>query len=91
MTLDGNRISQARLALGGVAAKPWRNPEAEHSLIGREAGAEAFAAAADLILAEAEPQSQNAFKIPLARKAIIRALKQAADGTSQTIADKRIQ
>ena len=43
------------------------------------------------MLAEAKPQSQNAFKIPLAKRAIVRALRQAADGTPQTIADKKIQ
>jgi xanthine dehydrogenase YagS FAD-binding subunit len=91
LQLDGDTIKVARIALGGVAHKPWRNTDAEAALSGKVPGPDAFAAAADIILADAEPQSQNAFKLPLARRAIIRALRQAADGTPQTIADKTIQ
>ena len=80
----------AGLALGGVAHKPWRNPEAERLLEGRAAGHDAFAAAADLILAEARGYEHNSFKIELARRGIVRALGQAAAGTPQSIADKRI-
>ena len=91
LKMDGEMIADARIALGGVAAKPWRNAEAEASLCGKAPSHEAFAAAADIILAEAVPQSQNAFKIPLAKRAIVRALRQAADGTPQTVADKAIR
>ena len=91
LKMDGDTIAEARIAMGGVAAKPWRNAEAEGGLRGKAPSVEAFAAAADTILAEAVPQSQNAFKIPLAKRAIVRALRQAADGTPQTIADKTIQ
>jgi len=91
LQMDGGRIAKARLALGGVAHKPWRDPEAETLLHGREPSHEAFAAVADKILAGAKPRAQNAFKIPLAKRAIVRALRQAADGTPQTLADKRIR
>jgi xanthine dehydrogenase YagS FAD-binding subunit len=85
---DG-RIRAARLALGGVAHKPWRDPAAEAALVGRPADAGSFAAAADVLLREARawggpalPESLpgNAFKIPLARRAIVRALEMAAAG-----------
>jgi xanthine dehydrogenase YagS FAD-binding subunit len=91
LTLDGDTIATARIALGGVAHKPWRRPEAEALLQGKAPSPEAFAAAADAILEGAVGLSHNAFKIPLARRVIARALKQAASGTPQTIADKRIQ
>ena len=91
LKLEDGKIAAARVALGGVAAKPWRNTEAERALVGQAPGHDAFAAFADALLADAKPQSQNAFKIPLAKRAIVRALRQAADGTPQTIADKKIQ
>lgn len=91
LQMDGGTIREARLAMGGVAHKPWRDIEAEAMLEGKAPSHEVFAAVADKILAQAKPQSQNAFKIPLAKRAILRALKQAADGTPQTIADKTIQ
>ncbi|GAB6845928.1 xanthine dehydrogenase YagS FAD-binding subunit [Methylorubrum rhodinum] len=91
LELDGQTIRTARLALGGVAHKPWRNQEAEALLQGKPATRETFAAAADLILREAKPQSTNGFKIELARRAIVRGLEQAASGTPQSQSDKRIQ
>ncbi|NEU14210.1 xanthine dehydrogenase family protein subunit M [Methylobacterium sp. BTF04] len=90
MTLDGDTIETARFALGGVAHKPWRNPEAEAYLAGKPATQETFAAAADIVVREAKPQSENAFKIELARRAIVRGLSQAAAGTPQSQSDKRI-
>ncbi len=69
---DG-RINRARLALGGVATKPWRAREAEALLIGREPSRASFALAAETALAEAEPLRDNAFKIELAKGAIVRA------------------
>lgn len=91
LEMDGETIRTARLALGGVAHKPWRNQEAERLLQGKPATRETFAAAADLILREAKPQSANGFKIELARRAIVRGLEQAAAGTPQSQTDKRIQ
>jgi xanthine dehydrogenase YagS FAD-binding subunit len=91
MELDGGTIRQARLALGGVAHKPWRDPAAEAMLNGQAASAETFARAADLLLRGAKGHAHNGFKIDLARRAVIRALTQAANGTPQVQSDKKIR
>ncbi|KQP38427.1 FAD-binding molybdopterin dehydrogenase [Methylobacterium sp. Leaf104] len=88
--LDGDTIRSARFALGGVAHKPWRDAQAEAFLVGKPATHETFAAAANIVVAEARPQSENGFKIELARRALIRGLAQAAAGTPQSQSDKRI-
>ena len=90
LRLVGDRVTRARIALGGVAHKPWRVPEAEALLEGQPANEARFAAAADRLLEGATGYAGNAFKIDLARSAIVRALEQAAAGTPQTVADKRI-
>ena len=86
----GGRIEEARIALGGVAHKPWRLPAAEAGLRGQAASPQAFRAAAEQLTAGAVGQGGNDFKIELARRAIVRALKQAADGTPQSQTDKRV-
>ena len=83
LELDGDTIKEARLALGGVAHKPWRDPSAEAALRGQNADQPAFAGAADALLRDAKGFEHNAFKIDLARRAIVRALTQAAAGTPQ--------
>lgn len=80
LDLDGGVVRDARLALGGVAHKPWRDKAVERVLIGKPATREHFAAAADAMLADAQPLAHNAFKVKLARRAIIRALSDAAVG-----------
>jgi xanthine dehydrogenase YagS FAD-binding subunit len=90
LELDGDRIKEARFALGGVAHKPWRNPHAEAALAGRTADRAAFAHAAELVLREARGFGGNDFKIELARRAIVRALSQAARGTPQSQSNKKI-
>lgn len=70
--LDGMHIRKARIALGGLAHKPWRVEEAEKYLEGKIAGTPAFEAAADIILRGAIGSEFNAFKIQLAKKAIVR-------------------
>lgn len=75
-------IREARLALGGVAHKPWREPRAETALRGQRAGEETFLAAAAELLREARSFGHNGFKIELARRAIVRALTQAASGSA---------
>ncbi|SEO69498.1 xanthine dehydrogenase YagS FAD-binding subunit [Methylobacterium sp. ap11] len=90
LEMDGDTIRTARLALGGVAHRPWRNAEAESRLQGKPATEQTFREAADVILAEARPYSHNAFKVELARRAIVRGLSQAAAGTPQSQTDKRI-
>jgi xanthine dehydrogenase YagS FAD-binding subunit len=81
LRLDGGVIVEARLALGGVAPKPWRAREAEVALRGAKPSQEVFAEAVALALAGAEPVGDAAFKIELARRVAARALKLAAAGT----------
>jgi len=72
LELEGNTIKEARIALGGLAHKPWRVTAAEDYLVGKTATRENFATAADIILEGAVPYEYNSFKIGLAKKAIIR-------------------
>ena len=74
MRIDNGTIADVRLGLGGVATKPWRARLAEQSLIGMAPESAVFALAAQRELAEAVPHEFNAFKIELARRAIVRAL-----------------
>jgi xanthine dehydrogenase YagS FAD-binding subunit len=90
LELEGGTIKEARLALGGVAHKPWRNRDAEAQLRGAPATRERFARAARTVLREARGFGHNDFKVELARRTILRALAQAARGTPQSQADKRI-
>jgi xanthine dehydrogenase YagS FAD-binding subunit len=76
---DGN-VTYARVALGGVGTKPWRSPEAEAALVGKPADAANFRKAAEAAMANAKPQSENGFKIELARRCLAHALKMAANG-----------
>jgi xanthine dehydrogenase YagS FAD-binding subunit len=80
LELDGDIIRDVRLTLGGVAHKPWRDKAVEASLKGQPVSREAFVAAADAMLRDAQPLEHNAFKIKLARRAIVRALSDAATG-----------
>jgi xanthine dehydrogenase YagS FAD-binding subunit len=81
LRLDGVTISDARLALGGVAMKPWRAREAERILAGARPDASIFRRAAEAALAQAKPSGDNGFKIELARRIVVRALALAAAGT----------
>jgi xanthine dehydrogenase YagS FAD-binding subunit len=78
--LDGDVIRDVRIALGGVAHKPWRDTAVEQSLKGHPVSRENFVAAADAMLRNAQPLAHNAFKIKLARRAIVRALSDATLG-----------
>ena len=91
LELDGERIADARLALGGVAHKPWRNTAAEAALRGAAANRATFARAAEILLRGAKGFAHNAFKIDLAQRAIVRALTQAARGTPQSQSDKKVR
>jgi xanthine dehydrogenase YagS FAD-binding subunit len=91
LELDGDTINEARLALGGVAHKPWRVTAAEAALRGQRADAGAFAQAADRVLQGAKGYGHNNFKIGLARRAIVRTLSQAARGTPQSQSVKKIR
>ena len=74
LDLDGTRIRDARVALGGIATKPWRSREAERALVGQQATPATFRAAAEEALRGAKPQSENGFKIELAKRTLVRAL-----------------
>ena len=76
--LDGSNIKQARVVLGSVAHKPWRSAEAEAALSGKPASEENFRAAADVALTGAKPLAHNAYKVELAKRAIVRALMRAS-------------
>ena len=90
LELDGDTIKEGRFALGGVAHKPWRDPQAESALRGQPANAATFAHAANVLLHDATGYAHNAFKIDLARRCIARALTQAARGTPQSQSSKKI-
>ncbi|GAB6390559.1 FAD binding domain-containing protein [Stutzerimonas marianensis] len=83
LDIDGGVIRSARLAMGGVAHKPWRKAEAEAALVGKPADETAFTAAADILLEGASGFEHNAFKIELGRRAIVRALTDAAKGAAR--------
>src|SRR6202008_1657289 len=75
VTITSGKITRARVALGGVATKPWRPPEAETELTGQPATETVFQKAADAALRDAKPQSQNGFKVELAKRCLVHALK----------------
>jgi len=77
LTLASGRVTRARVALGGVGTKPWRSPEAEAALVGQPAEAASFRRAAEAALRDARPQSENAFKIELAKRCLAHALHTA--------------
>ena len=77
ITVADGKVARARMALGGVGTKPWRSTEAESLLTGQLVGDPAFRQAADAALRDAKPQSQNGFKVELAKRCLVYALKQA--------------
>jgi xanthine dehydrogenase YagS FAD-binding subunit len=78
ITIAGGKVTRARIALGGVGTKPWRSPEAEAVLIGMSADAANFRKAAEAAMRNAKPQSENKFKIDLAKRCLAHALQMAA-------------
>jgi xanthine dehydrogenase YagS FAD-binding subunit len=78
LSVAGGNVSRVRVALGGVGTKPWRSPEAEAALVGQPADAANFRKAAEAALRDASPQSENGFKIELARRCLTHALLTAA-------------
>jgi xanthine dehydrogenase YagS FAD-binding subunit len=85
LRLEDGAIGEARLALGGVAAKPWRARAAEEILAGAGPDPAIYRKAAKAALADAKPSGDNAFKIELAERIIVRALTLAAAGTPQRL------
>src|ERR1700730_2414100 len=85
LSIAGGKIAEARIALGGVAAKPWRAREAEKLLVAAAPEADSFRRAAEAALAQAQPSGENEFKIELARRIVVRALALAAAGTPERV------
>jgi xanthine dehydrogenase YagS FAD-binding subunit len=85
LRIEAGKIRDARLALGGVAAKPWRAHAAEKILVGSSADATSFRRAAEAALTDAKPSGDNLFKIELAKRIIVRTLTLAAAGTPARI------
>jgi xanthine dehydrogenase YagS FAD-binding subunit len=83
LRIEQGTIWDARLALGGVAPKPWRARAAEKVLAGCPPGPAVFRRAAEAALADAKPSGDNAFKIELAQRIVVRALTLAALGTPE--------
>jgi xanthine dehydrogenase YagS FAD-binding subunit len=81
LQMDGDRVSTARIALGGVAHKPWRASAAEQMLNGQPLTQNTLKNAAAAALSNAQPQHDNRFKVQLAQRAIVRAVNQAAGRT----------
>src|SRR5438094_5640449 len=73
ITIANGNVTRARIALGGVGTKPWRSPEAEAALAGKPADAANFRKAAEVALHDAKPQSENGFKIELAKRCLTHA------------------
>ncbi|MCM2972384.1 FAD binding domain-containing protein [Larsenimonas suaedae] len=83
VTLEGTKVTAARIALGGVATKPWRAVDAEAALVGEDATAKMFEQVALLAFQRAIPLEHNAFKVELGQQAIARALRDAVQQASQ--------
>jgi xanthine dehydrogenase YagS FAD-binding subunit len=77
ITSAGRTVTRARIALGGVGTKPWRSPEAEAALVGQPASDDMFRRAGEAALRDAKPQSENGFKIELAKRCLTHALRMA--------------
>jgi xanthine dehydrogenase YagS FAD-binding subunit len=80
ISVTGGNVSYARIAMGGVGTKPWRSREAETALAGKPANAANFRNAAEAALRGAKAQSENGFKIELAKRCLVHALQTAANG-----------
>ena len=78
LNIQDDKIQDARVAMGGVAHKPWRAIEAEEMLVGKTANEDTFRQAAEIALAEAKTYEHNAFKVELGKRAIVRALSTVA-------------
>ncbi|MVM40010.1 xanthine dehydrogenase family protein subunit M [Spirosoma sp. HMF3257] len=80
LEVNGSKIVKARIAMGGVAHKPWRALKAEKILVGKEATAANFKLAADAEMADAKPLEHNRFKVELGNRSIVLALQMALNG-----------
>ncbi len=80
ISITGQNVTRARIALGGVGTKPWRSQEAEAVLVGQPANGANFRRAAEAALRDAKPQSENGFKVELAKRCLTHALQMAVIG-----------
>ena len=80
VTVAGGKITRARVAMGGVGTKPWRSTEAEAALVGQAANTANYRKAAEVALRDAKPQSQNKYKIELAKRCLTHAFTTAVTG-----------
>ncbi|MEJ7769329.1 MAG: xanthine dehydrogenase family protein subunit M [Chitinophagaceae bacterium] len=78
LTINGGLIKDVRLAMGGVAHKPWRLMEAEKHLVGKTVSTASFRQAAEIAMKDAKAYEHNRFKLKLAPNAIVEALQKAA-------------
>lgn len=78
ITVASGKVTRVRVALGGVGTKPWRSTEAEAALVGKSADSANFRKAAEAAMRDAKPQSENRFKIELAKRCLTHALKMAS-------------
>jgi len=79
LNLEAGKVTRARIAMGGVGTKPWRSPEAEAAIVGQAATPDNFRKAAEGAMRDAKPQSQNAFKVELAKRCVAHALQVAVN------------
>src|SRR5690606_7689592 len=79
LEIENHEIKEARVAMGGVAHKPWRDATVEEFLRGKPTDDFFFQEAAKIMLQHAKPYKYNAFKIELAKRAVVRALSEARD------------
>jgi xanthine dehydrogenase YagS FAD-binding subunit len=82
LDLDGSKIRDARIAAGGVGTKPWRLADVAEELIGKQVGQGTFERAVELAANDARPLSQNAFKVTLLKRTLVRALMQVGGGVA---------
>jgi xanthine dehydrogenase YagS FAD-binding subunit len=80
VNVEGGTIRYARIAMGGIGSKPWRNLDAEAALEGKAPAPERFAEAAEIVLHDAQPQPGNAFKVELAKRCLVAALRTVTNG-----------
>jgi len=85
LEIEGGKIKSARLALGGVAPKPWRAADAEKLMLGKAADEKTFKAVADAVMKPAKGYEHNKFKIELGKRTIVRALKVAAAANQKEV------
>jgi xanthine dehydrogenase YagS FAD-binding subunit len=78
MTVSNGKIEKAQFAMGGVGTRPWRNKDAEATLVGKSPDRETFRSAAEAFLKDAKPQTQNGFKVELAKRCLVHTLDAAS-------------